>query len=121
MNNSQDIKFPLNPPARGHFGAHGTCLIKDINFRGMRIVSGYSPPVGGKALVFIPAPHGHTPLPVEILESQACCPDKETSRHLSAGMVFSIRCGIQDLDENGRKSIVHLLESNFSRLRPASG
>lgn len=120
MTQNNDIQFRLDPPARGSFGSHGDCLIKDINFQNLKIVSGYSPPVGGKAVIFIPAPDGNTPLPVEVIESQACCPDKEAGDHFSSGMVFSIRCRIRDLDEDARNSIIHLLESHFSRLRPTA-
>lgn len=120
MSQRKEIRYQLDPPARGNFGGHGTCLIKDINFNGLNVVSGYSPPVGGKALVFIPAAGGQKPLPVEVLESQACCPDEEARRHLAEGIVFSIHCSISDPDEDTRGLIVSLLESNFSRLEPAT-
>ncbi|HDP94886.1 MAG TPA: hypothetical protein ENN40_05950 [Candidatus Aminicenantes bacterium] len=121
MTEENEIQFRLDPPARGSFGGHGECLIKDINFQNLRIVSGYSPPVGGKAVVFIPAPNGNTPLAVEVIESRACCPDKETGDHFRNGLVFSIRCRIRDLDSDARNSIIHVLESHFSSLRPAAG
>jgi len=117
MSQRKEIRYQLDPPARGNFGGQGACLIKDINFQGLNVVSGYSPPVGGNALVFIPAAGGHTPIPVKVLESQACCPDEEARRHFAEGIVFSIHCSISDLNDDTRGSIVRLLESNFSRLQ----
>jgi hypothetical protein len=36
-------------------------------------------------------------------------------------MVFFMRCHIHELSDDARNAIIHLLESNFSRLQPAAG
>ncbi|MDY0297106.1 MAG: hypothetical protein RB296_07300 [Acidobacteriota bacterium] len=118
---SQEIQFRLDPPVHANFGGYGECLISQIDFHSLRVVSTYSPPVGGKAILSLPSPGGSTPLAVEISESQAGCPDTEAIRQFSGGMVFFMRCHIHELSDDARNAIIHLLESNFSRLQPAAG